>query len=69
MQSITIDILNAKALKLLKDLESLQLIRLHKESARKITSANWAIKYKGAMPKQPMAEINEQLNELRNEWE
>jgi hypothetical protein len=70
MQTITIDIINNKALKLLQDLELLQLIRLRKEKTSSVTVPNeWATKYKGAMSKQPLTDIDNQLNELRNEWE
>lgn len=67
MQSITIDILNSEAVKLLQNLEALHLIRMHKE--------NYAIKagdfrkHKGSMTKQSEAEIDRQLKELRSEWE
>lgn len=69
MQTVTIDIINSNALKLLQDLELLQLIRVRRE---KKTSGDDAIrvgKYKGAMTKQPLSEIDGQLNELRNGWE
>lgn len=69
MQTITIDVINKKALMLLKDLELLQLIRMRKEREFQRTSIDWATKYKGAMTKQPMIDIDRQLNELRNEWE
>ncbi len=69
MQTVTIDILNNKALKLLQDLELLQLIRMRREKTQPATSVNWATKYKGAMTKQPLTDIDNQLNELRNEWE
>lgn len=69
MQTITIDVINKKALRLLKDLELLQLIRMRKEREFQRTSIDWATKYKGAMTKQPMIDIDRQLNELRNEWE
>lgn len=69
MQTITIDVINKKALRLLKDLELLQLIRMRKEREFQKTSIDWATKYKGAMTKQPMIDIDRQLNELRNEWE
>lgn len=65
MQTITLNIINNKALKLLQDLESLDLIKLHKE---KSNSNRWT-KYKGAMSKQPILEIENQLNQLRNEWQ
>lgn len=69
MQTITIDILNNKAIGLLQELELLQLIRVRKEKQHSDTLTNWAAKYKGAMTKQPLPDIDNQLNELRNEWE
>lgn len=68
MQTVTIDILNNKAVKLLQDLELLQLIRMRREKTQP-TTTNWAAKYKGAMTKQPLADLDNQLNELRNGWE
>lgn len=67
IQTVTIDIINDKAMKLLQDLELLQLIRMRKEKTPSVT--NWAERYKGAMSKQPLTDIDNQLNELRNEWE
>ncbi len=68
MQTITVDIINEKALNLLKDLEMLQLIRLRENGEEQIQSVNWQ-KYKGAMSKQPIEDIELQINELRNSWE
>lgn len=70
MRTITVDILDNKALKLLKDLESLKVIRIQnkKEEVRTV-SANLSAKYSGAMTKQSIEEINKQLNDLRNEWD
>lgn len=69
MQTVTIDILNNKAIKLLQDLELLQLIRMRREKTKPTSSTNWVDKYKGAMTKQPLSDIDNQLNELRNGWE
>jgi hypothetical protein len=70
MQTVTIDIINNKALKLLQDLELMQLIRLHKNRTISSTQPNeWTNKYKGAMSKQAITDIDNQLNELRNECE
>ena len=69
MQTITIDILNDKAIKLLYDLELLQLIRLRRKTKQETMPNNWATKYKGAMQKQPISEIENQLSSLRNSWE
>ncbi|OYU94755.1 MAG: hypothetical protein CFE21_13775 [Bacteroidetes bacterium B1(2017)] len=68
MQTITVDIINKKALKLLQDLENLQLIRLRKNKDQDIEK-NQVDKYKGAMNKQTLSEIDQQLNDLRNGWE
>ncbi|CAN5591000.1 hypothetical protein BH11BAC3_BH11BAC3_21950 [soil metagenome] len=69
MQTITIDIINNKAMRLLQDLELLQLIRMRKEKTQTADATNWAVKYKGAMTKQTLTDIDNQLNELRNGWE
>ncbi len=64
----TIDVLNLNVLSLLQDLERLQLIHIRKDkSERKET--NIFAKYKGAMQKQTLSDIDAQLKELRNEWE
>jgi hypothetical protein len=69
MQTITIDIINEKALNLLRDLELLQLIRMRDEKSENKLHSNSVNKYKGAMHKQTLTEIDNQLNELRNSWE
>ena len=69
MQTLIIDIINDKALKLIQDMELLKLIRVRKEKVRQEESINWTAKYKGAMQKQPLNEIDEQLNDLRSSWE
>lgn len=69
MRTITIDIINEKAMNLLRDLELLKLIRLRRDKPGvNPVGMDWA-KYKGAMSKQPLSEIDQQLNELRSEWE
>ncbi len=70
MKTITIDILNDKAISLLRDLELLKVIRLRKEKHEPgPASINLIEKYKGAMSKQPLSEVERQLRELRNGWE
>lgn len=70
MRTITLDILNDKALDLLKDLELLKVIRLRKDAAApQDLSKDLISKYKGAMQKQPISDIEEQLNNIRNEWD
>lgn len=70
MTTITIDILNDKALNLLQNLESLKLIRVRKDKQdHNVNGVNLVEKYKGAMTRQPLNEIDQQLNDIRNEWE
>lgn len=69
MRTVTIDLLNEYALNLLKDLEALKIIRVRREKTEnKVASTNRITKYKGAMVKQPLNEIDQQLNDTRNEW-
>jgi len=70
MRTITLDILNEKALSLLKDLELLKVIRLRNDSATSnVTDNDLISKYKGSMQKQPISDVDDQLNSIRNEWE
>ncbi len=70
MTTITIDLLNENAITLLRDLELLKLIRLRREKNEpKASGINLVAKYKGAMLRQPMSDIDHQLKSLRNEWE
>lgn len=69
MQTVTIDIINTKAVKLLQDLEELDLIHIHKENVQLIVKTDSVLKYKGTMTKQPLEIIQSQLDELRNGWE
>ncbi len=69
MERYTIEILNSKAVRLLQDLELLRLIRMRKEKTERPNQIDWIAKYKGAMSKQPLTDVDNQLNELRNEWE
>jgi hypothetical protein len=70
MTTVTIDILNEKAINLLRDLEVLKLIRLRREKQEpQVSGINLVGKYKGAMSRQPLSEIDQQLKDIRNEWE
>ncbi|OKS88024.1 hypothetical protein [Mucilaginibacter polytrichastri] len=68
MKTITVDILQDEALNLLKDLEALNVIRLHNEDEEIRPKENLSKKYKGAMSKQSREEIEKQLHDLSNEW-
>lgn len=66
MTTVTIDILNEKALNLLRDLELLKLIRLRKgKEETNLNGINFVAKYKGAMTRQSLDNIDQQLKDLR----
>ncbi len=67
--TVWVDIINKKALNVLKDLEGLQLIRLREDKDMPQASTDWAVKYKKAMSQQSLSEIDEQLTHLRRAWE
>lgn len=67
-KTITIDIINDQAMALIKDLEALELIEIHKEVKTAIEPTNIRA-YKGKMSQQPLRVVEEQLDELRNSWE
>ncbi len=69
MQSLIIDVINSKAIKLLQDLEALHLIRVRKDGASEGKNVDWEAKYKGAMSGQSKEDIDKQLKELREGWE
>ena len=70
MTTITIDLLNENAITLLRDLELLKLIRLRREKDEpKASGINLVAKYKGMMSRQPISDIDQQLKDLRSEWE
>lgn len=69
IKTLTIDIINDKAMNLLQDMELLKLIRVRKENDQKEKEINMVAKYIGAIQKQPLNEIDNQLNDLRSSWE
>ena len=70
MKTVTLDILNDKAMNLLKDLELLKLVRVRRQpmTDQKLKK-DLITKYKGAMTPQNRDEIDHQLQDLRNEWD
>ena len=64
-QSLTVEIINEGAINLLRDMEYMRLIRLNGNKI--VKKIDWR-KYRGAMTKQSVEEIDKQLNELRNAW-
>lgn len=67
IRTVTIDIINDKAMLLLQDLELLQLIRVRKEKSS--SPKNQINLLKGALSKEDITQVDQQLNELRAEWD
>jgi hypothetical protein len=67
METLIVDIINQNALKLLQDLELLQLIKVRREVKAEISNIE-LLKYKGAMKKQPIEQIEQQFIQIRQDW-
>jgi hypothetical protein len=68
MRTVTLDILDDKAVNLLRDLEALKIIRIQDD--KEVTGRpikDFAKKYSGSMTKQSIEEVDKQLRDLRNE--
>ena len=64
--TLTIEVLNEKALPLLRDLENLDVIRIQppEKPKRKLSEELY-----GSIPSEVAADFRRQLEEMRNEWE
>lgn len=64
MTTLTIELINEKALHLLKDLEDLKIIRVVKKESHQLSGLRNKLK-------EPMSvtAIETQLNEIRNQWQ
>jgi hypothetical protein len=68
MRTVTVELRNNNALRLLKDLELANIIRvLDKDKKKEKTKLSASLR--GAISKKRAQELNEQLNQMRNEWE
>ena len=69
MTTITVDIIDKMAMNLLKDLEAMNVIRLHDETPLRTDQDSIASiqSLKGKMTKQPIEEIERQLADFRAE--
>jgi hypothetical protein len=68
METVTIEIKSSKAMKLLKDLESLDIIKIH-QSAQKPATKDKASKYRGSISPGNADQLMAHLQEIRNEWD
>lgn len=66
METVLVQITNNKAYKLLEDLEDLQIIKVLKKSIQ--PQEKLSEKYAGKLPSDIADEIQNFVNESRNEW-
>lgn len=68
VKTITVELRNPHALKLLKDLELANIIRLV-DFEKEPESVKLPTKVRGAISKERAQELDTKLNEMRGEWE
>ena len=68
MRTITVELRNNNALKLLKDLELANIIRVLDEGENK-EETKLSTKLRGAISKERAQELSDQLKHIRNEWD
>ena len=66
METIVVQITNNKALKLLQELEELNLIKLLKRNTD--TSQKLSEKYAGKLSPATVEKLQQHINQSRNEW-
>ncbi|MEX0996563.1 MAG: hypothetical protein WDZ45_05915 [Flavobacteriaceae bacterium] len=67
MKTLHIEIKNAKAYKLLKNLEDLELIKVLKK--KKATTDLLSVKYANSLPDSIIDDLHNQVAEARDSWE
>jgi hypothetical protein len=69
MKTISIDILNEKAINLLKELEALKLIKMNgTDSVQQTSIKKKASDYKGIISSKMADEMNDYIRQSREEW-
>ena len=67
MGTITVELINSKALQLLKDLEAMNIIRLY-DAEPPLKKTRLSDKYRGIISKESGVSLNEHVAKMRNEW-
>ncbi|MDA3818428.1 MAG: hypothetical protein PF486_13685 [Prolixibacteraceae bacterium] len=69
MKTVTVELKNNNALRLLKDLELANIIRVLDKEKKTKDSAKLSKTIRGSISKERAIELNKQLTQTRNEWE
>lgn len=69
MKTLTVELKNNQALKLLKDLEEADIIRILDKEEKKKKEGSLSGKLRGAISKERANEIIAQTDKMREEWE
>ncbi len=70
MQTFVVEVLNEKAVPLLRDLENLDIIRLipQGQQPEEQPGPTLSEQFRGSISKDLAADLHRQLTEMRNEW-
>jgi len=68
MKTVTVEIRNEKALALLRNLESLKLLRVLEEKPSK-TKQKLSERFAGSLSKERAEELQKELTKMRTEWD
>ncbi len=68
MKTVVVELRNKMALRLLKDLERADIIRLIKKEKKEV-KGKLSVRLKGSLSAVRAKELTGQLEEIRNEWE
>ncbi len=66
MNTVTVELMNNRALILLQELEAQHIIRLHQSAD--IRKNKLSEKYRGVLSKKQGDDLNKHIDQMRNEW-
>ncbi|SEI66864.1 hypothetical protein SAMN05216327_103155 [Dyadobacter sp. SG02] len=66
METLVVELTHKNALQLLRDLEAMDIIRLHDE--KETPQTKLSEKYRGVLPKEAGEDLINHVNQMRSEW-
>ncbi|SDE34705.1 hypothetical protein SAMN04487996_104410 [Dyadobacter soli] len=67
METLVVELTHKNALQLLRDLEAMDIIRLHSEN--ETPKKKLSEKYRGILPKEAGEDLINHVNQMRSEWD